>query len=116
MKIFAIILVVAFYACSTKEPKYIQGYIYNEYRKPVKGIKIEDPNNNILFSISDDKGYFRINQMRKGTYLYVIKDEKKIDSIYVVRTHPERGMSYSFVEGKNDTVFVNMKKQKIISQ
>lgn len=39
-----------------------------------------------------------------------------IDSIYIVRTHPERGASYCFVEGIKDTVFIDMKLKKIIRQ
>ncbi|MET4083697.1 hypothetical protein ABIB40_003669 [Pedobacter sp. UYP30] len=115
MKLIGIVFMISLLACSTKSPKYIQGYIYNELKKPMIGIKVEDPNDRNIFSITDMKGYFKINQMINGRYLYVILKEK-MDSIYIVRTHPETGRSYSFVEGRKDTVFIDEKTQKIIGQ
>lgn len=116
MKFITLILGIFLIACSKKSPTYIQGYVYNEQKEPVEGIRIEDPDNKNIFSITNLHGYFRINRMINGKYLYVILKEKTIDSVYVVRTHPERGASYNFVEGRKDTLFITMKEQKIISQ
>lgn len=40
-----------------------------------------------------------------------MKTKKKIDSIYIITTHPERGISYNFVEGEKDTLFINLKSK-----
>ncbi len=83
----------------------MQGYVYNG-NKPLSDIKIEDPYDHKIYAYTDRNGYFRINKLTKGEYLYVKKDNKKIDSIYYIRTHPERGEKYYFVEGRKDTLSI----------
>ena len=48
--------------------------------------------------------------MIKGRLLYVLQNNKKIDSIYIITTHPEKGANYNFVEGRKDTLFINLNK------
>lgn len=116
MRSIMIFFILILFACSSKSPSYIQGYIYNERRDPLKGIKVVDPNNKTVFSITNDQGYFRINQMINGRYLDVIIKSKKIGSVYIARIHPENGANYAFIEGRNDTLFISLKEEKIISQ
>ncbi|AEW85598.1 carboxypeptidase regulatory-like domain-containing protein [Flavobacterium columnare] len=116
MKSIGILCSLILFACSTKTPKYIQGYVYNEEKKPLESIKVEDPHDSLTYSFTNEKGYFRINMLTKGEYLYMKQSNKIIDSIYYIRTHPERGERYYFVEGRNDTVFIDMKLNRIIKQ
>lgn len=116
MKLIGIFFIVALLACSPKLPTYIHGYICNEDKSPAEGIKVSDPKNETVFAITNSQGYFRINQMINGRILDVIFKTKKIGSIYIVRTHPEATMNYSFVEGRNDTLTVDLKEGKILSQ
>ncbi|WP_175623038.1 hypothetical protein [Chryseobacterium schmidteae] len=109
MKMLLISATILLLSCSSQSPKYIQGYIFSKDLKPIENIKVQDPNDKNIFSYTNPKGYFKINQMIKGRFLYVMYNEKKIDSIYIVTTHPERGPSYNFVEGKSDTLFVDVK-------
>lgn len=112
--IICIIFTLVLFACSTKkEPTYTHGYIYDVKGSPLQGIKVEDPDNKSTFSISDDKGYFRINKITSRMYLYVTLEEKKIDSFYIVAIHPEAGQNFYFVEGRRDTLFVDMQQKKI---
>jgi hypothetical protein len=106
-RILSIFILVS--SCSISTPKYIQGYVCNSQNKPLKGIFITDPNDKNTLAYTDREGYFKINKMIKGRYLVVSYNNKKIDSIYIVRTHPERGASYSFVEGRKDTLFIDVK-------
>ncbi|MCH4828954.1 hypothetical protein [Flavobacterium columnare] len=79
MKLISIfILISSIYTCSEKPPKFLHGYIYTTGKKPIEGIKIEDPTNKNLFAKTYNKGYFRINSIIKGRYLYVIYKEKKL--------------------------------------
>ncbi|WP_445711452.1 hypothetical protein [Flavobacterium sp.] len=98
-------------SCSSKVPKYIQGHICNSEKKPLTGIKVQDPNDRKIFAITNNDGYFKINQLTNGKLLYVFENEKKIDSIYIITTHPERGISYNFVEGEKDTLFIDLKNR-----
>lgn len=116
MKSIKILLIITLLACSSKSPSYIQGYIYSADEIPLEGIRVVDPQNEAVFAITNQQGYFRINQMINGRSLVVIFKRRKIGSIYIARTHPEAGMNYSFVEGRNDTLIINLKEGKIISQ
>jgi hypothetical protein len=99
-------LMIFLNSCNPKVPKYMHGYIFTKENKPLEGIRIEDPNKKSIFSITNKEGYFKINQLTSGNYLYVLKGIKRIDSLYIVSTHPERGESFYFVEGRKDTLFL----------
>lgn len=109
MRIIVILSLFLWSSCCTKTPTYIHGYLYNNEHKPLIGLRVEDPDNKNTFSISNKDGYFKINKMINGRYLFVLQYDKKIDSIYIVRTHPEKGVDYCFVEGRIDTLFINLK-------
>lgn len=106
------LILICFSNCKSKTPSFIQGYIYSSDQKPVTGLKVVDPYDSKTYDITEKNGYFRINHMTKGEFLYVKFNEEKIDSIYFIRTHPERGEKYYFTEGRSDTLFVNAEKMK----
>lgn len=105
MKTF-LLLIILINSCNHQVPRYMHGYIFTKDYKPLEGIRIQDPYDKKIFSITNDEGYFKIEQLTKAEFLYVFKDHKKIDSLYVLRTHPERGESYYFVEGRKDTLYL----------
>ena len=102
-------LIIFLNSCNPKVPKYMHGYIFTKENMPLEGIRIEDPYEKSFFSITNKQGYFKINQLAKGDFLYVLKGNKKIDSLYIIRSHPEKGESFYFVEGRNDTLFIDTK-------
>ena len=104
--LFSLILI----SCSVSPPSYIHGYIYDEKHTPVKALKIENSSNSNIYSFTDEKGYFRIDRMISSDFLYVKIKDVTIDSIYYFRVHPERGGLYYFVEGRSDTLFIDMSK------
>lgn len=106
-----IIFLLLISSCYSKKPNYIQGHIFNLENKPLKGIKVQDPNDKKIFTTTNNNGYFKINQLTNGKLLYVYENEKKINSIYIITTHPEREISYNFIEGKNDTLFIDLKNR-----
>lgn len=110
------IFIILITSCISSSPNYIQGYVYNNYKRPIKDLLIQDMYDPNVFSITDQNGYFKINKLTNGAFLYVIKNSIKIDSINYVRTHPEKGESYYFVEGRSDTLFIDEKLGKIINQ
>ncbi len=102
-------MIIMLNSCKTQEHKYIHGYIFNKNNNPIMGLKIQDQYDKKIISHTNAKGYFKITKMIKGRILYVYNNELKIDSIYVVTNHPERGASYNFVDGRSDTLFIDMK-------
>lgn len=109
MKNSIIILSIVLISCSVNNPKYIHGYVYDKKGSPVKGLRIEAPYDQYKYSFTDDRGYFKM-ELISSRFLYVKMKNIKIDSIYYLRTHPERGVSYYFVEGRSDTLFIDISK------
>ena len=78
MKVIIIILNLIFFliSCTTKNHAYLHGYIYDYNMKPIEGIKVEDPYDATTYSITNKTGYFKINHLIKGEFLYVKKNNK----------------------------------------
>jgi len=100
-------------SCQQRIPNYSQGYIYDKELNPLYNIKIENPYDSTIYTLTNKSGYFKIDQSMLAEYLYIIKNNKKVDSIYISTRHPEGRISYSFVEGRNDTLFIDIKKLDI---
>ena len=101
-------------SCSNKI-SYYQGYIYKN-NMPQENIRVVGRDHSDTISMTNEKGYFKLNKRANWIekYLHLYSGDKKIDSISVVRTHPEYGIRYYFVEGRNDTLF--LKNDKIINK
>ncbi|SIS47534.1 hypothetical protein SAMN05421766_102141 [Zobellia uliginosa] len=111
-KIFYLCVLIMF-ACSSKKVTYYQGYVYDVNHKPLENLVIEGRDYSETKSLTNSQGYFKMKTRQNWfeTFLYVKDKEIKIDSIQVLRTHPEFVQSHHFVNGKNDTLFLRVKKQ-----
>ena len=85
MKVIIIILNLIFFliSCTTKNHAYLHGYIYDYNMKPIEGIKVEDPYDATTYSITNKTGYFKINHLIKGEFLYVKKNNKNDRDTFV---------------------------------
>lgn len=104
-----IILLISIISCS-KPIKYYQGYIYDLDRQPIAGVKVYCPYDTIGTSgITDSNGFFQIEIPKHiiSTSLYIKKNHTIIDAIRIIGTHGGEQLHYSFVDGKNDTLFVD---------
>lgn len=92
--------------------KYYEGYIYSRYRKPLQGLRVEKKYYKDDFAITDSLGYFRIKEKKNsgsGFLMVSTKQEILIDSIQVVRKAGGEQVNFYFVEGRNDTLFIDFK-------
>lgn len=104
-------IAIVFLQCKT-DLSYYQGYIVNENKRPIKNLKVYEKNDKENFSITDKKGYFKIDIIESNInrFLIIEKDNKIIDSIQVIGTQGGEKIKYSFVEGEKDTLFINLPK------
>ena len=92
--------------------KYYEGHIYDTNKKPLPNIKVckmyHTPTD---CTMTDANGYFKLN-MRPTfiTDLIVFYKEQPIDTIRPVSTYAGERLTYNFVEGKKDTLFIDMSK------
>ncbi len=108
-------VVFMFLGCKINRATYYHGYIYNTEGKPIAGLILEGRDHNGFKSISNSDGYFKIT-MRDSwieEYIYVYDKNRKLDSIQVIRTNRGEKLTYTFVEGRNDTLFIDMNKLKL---
>ena len=97
--------------CKGIKPTYYHGYLYDINGKPLDGLMLIGRDHKDVKSISNKQGYFKMD-MRKNwieSYIYIYDEGQKIDSISIVRTHPEYGVRYYFVEGRQDTLFISLR-------
>lgn len=102
------IIIVFFIQCKSNV-NYYQGFIYNMNNKPVKNLKVYEKNNEDNYSITNDKGYFKIpikkNNIKR--FLYVKLNElETIDSIQVFGSQGGERIKYNFIEGRKDTLYI----------
>ena len=92
--------------------KYYEGHIYDTNKKPLPNIKVckmyHTPTD---CTMTDANGYFKINKDPTSiTELIVFYKEQPIDTIITRWAQGGERLVYSFVEGKNDTLFIDMSK------
>ena len=91
--------------------KYYEGHIYDENKKPLPNIKVCRGYKLTVCTMTDANGYFKLN--KKPTFitdLIVFYKEQPIDTIITAWTLHGELDRYSFIEGKNDTLFIDMSK------
>ncbi|MBW8524059.1 hypothetical protein K0U91_02345 [Chryseobacterium chendengshani] len=103
-----IVLVIFLNSC-TSMPKFYEGYIFNKDKKPLSNIKVcENNKSNCVYT--DSKGYFRLEKQRNSINdLIVFSKSTPVDTIKTVWSQHGEKINYSFVEGKKDTLFLNIK-------
>ena len=92
--------------------KYYEGHIYDENNNPLPNIKVcimyHTPTD---CTMTDANGYFKINEDPTSmTDLIVFYKEQPIDTMRTLWTQAGERIMYSFVEGKKDTLFIDMSK------
>lgn len=112
MKKIALLIVITVFVLSCKSKiNYYEGYICNMDKKPLSKVKVCKMHKLNEYSITDEKGFFRINKaLNFIDDLIVFYDEKPIDTIRTVWSQHGEKIIYSFLEGKNDTLFIDISK------
>ncbi|KQT33914.1 hypothetical protein ASG22_17605 [Chryseobacterium sp. Leaf405] len=96
--------------CSDINFNSYEGFIYNK-NAPYVHLKIFEKDFNSNFTFTNDKVFFKLKKRSNSisTFLMIQKNNKIIDSIQVIRTSGGEKINYSFIEGRNDTLFIDLK-------
>jgi len=110
-KILFLTLAFLLFCCKNKKVNFYEGHIYDENKKPLPNIKVCRGYKLTACTTTDANGYFKLN--KKPTFitdLIVFYKEQPIDTIITAWTLHGELDRYSFIEGKNDTLFIDMSK------
>ena len=91
--------------------KYYEGHIYDRNKKSLPNIKVCRGYKLTACTMTDANGYFKLN--KKPTFitdLIVFYKEQPIDTITTFSIYAGERLTYNFVEGKKDTLFIDMSK------
>lgn len=90
-KITLLVVIVAFVLSCKSKINYYEGYIYNTDKEPLSKVKVCKMYKLNEYSITDEKGYFRINKAPNFIdKLIVFYDEKPVDTIRTVWIQNEK--------------------------
>ena len=91
--------------------KYYEGHIYDENKKPLPNIRVCRGYKLTTCTTTDANGYFKLNKKPTSvSKLIIFYKEQPIDTIRTVWAQAGERLVYSFVEGKKDTLFIDMSK------
>ena len=91
--------------------KYYEGHIYDRNNNPLPNIKVCRGYKLTACTTTDANGYFKLNMTPNFiTDLIIFYKEQPIDTIITAWTLHGGLDRYSFIEGKNDTLFIDMSK------
>ena len=91
--------------------KYYEGHIYDENKKPLPNIRVCRGYKLTTCTMTDANGYFKLNKKPTSvSKLIIFYKEQPIDTIRTVWAQAGERLMYSFVEGKKDTLFIDMSK------
>ena len=81
-------------------------------KKPIQNLKVYGKDDAYIFSYTNEKGYFKMEKTDNWIehFLIIERDNIIIDSIEIVRTSGGERLNYYFVEGRSDTLFIDMSK------
>ena len=111
-KILFLTLAFLLFCCKNRKINFYEGHIYDENNTPLPNIKVckmyHTPTD---CTMTNANGYFKINKDPTSIPdLIVFYKEQPIDTIRTLWTQAGERIMYSFVEGKNDTLFIDMSK------
>lgn len=113
ISILSIIGLFFIFSCSNV-PKYYQGHIYDNNKKPLADIKICEQNIDNCIK-TDSEGFFRLEKNETSIHnLIVFYDDKPIDTLVTVWSQHGERIEYSFIENKKDTLYINLEKKGMI--
>lgn len=112
-KLFLFTLLLSLLSCK-KKIDYYHGYIYSKEKKPLRNLKVVEDDNLKTFSLTDEKGYFNIPELNSfgGNLVVYTKNNKVIDTIYTIFSNRGEKLNYRFINGRNDTLFIDMSRFK----
>ena len=91
--------------------RYYEGHIYDRNNNPLPNIKVCRGYKLTACTTTDANGYFKLNMTPNFiTDLIIFYKEQPIDTIITAWTLHGELDRYSFIEGKNDTLFIDMSK------
>ena len=91
--------------------KYYEGHIYDENKKPLPNIRVCRGYKLTTCTTTDANGYFKLNKDPTSiAKLIIFYKEQPIDTIRTRWAQGGERLVYSFVEGKKDTLFIDMSK------
>ena len=91
--------------------RYYEGHIYDRNNNPLPNIKVCKGYKLTACTTTDANGYFKLNMTPNFiTDLIIFYKEQPIDTIITAWTLHGELDRYSFIEGKNDTLFIDMSK------
>ncbi|HZH73435.1 MAG TPA: hypothetical protein VFD91_13140 [Mariniphaga sp.] len=103
-------VLTAITAC-TPSIQYYKGYVYNTKNEPIEGLKICEQYSTKC-SFTNSQGFFKIKKNASSIRsLIVFHNEISVDTIKTVWSQHGEKINYSFIEGKNDTLFVDLERQ-----
>ena len=91
--------------------RYYEGHIYDRNNNPLPNIKVCKGYKLTACTTTDANGYFKLNMTPNFiTDLIIFYKEQPIDTIITAWTLHGELDRYSFIEGKKDTLFIDMSK------
>ena len=91
--------------------RYYEGHIYDRNNNPLPNIKVCRGYKLTACTMTDTNGYFKLNMTPNFiTDLIIFYKEQPIDTIRTVWAQAGERLVYSFIEGKKDTLFIDMSK------
>lgn len=122
MKRIIICFFLTVVSCKTSVKNY-EGYIY-EYntKKPLPNLEVCNERYGLIddfkFVKTDKKGFFKTDFINSSLshYLYIYTNKKLIDSIETIRGSGGEKINFYFINGRKDTVYIDMNKKIIIRQ
>jgi len=91
--------------------KYYEGHIYDRNNNPLPNIKVCRGYKLTACTTTDANGYFKLNMTPNFiTDLIIFYKEQPIDTIITAWTLHGELDRYSFIEGRSDTLFIDMSK------
>lgn len=110
MKINMLSIIVVFFinSCTTSAQNY-EGFIYKSKEIPFGNIKICEKSTNNCTQ-TDSKGFFKLKKNKDSINdLIVFYNNLPVDTIKTPwKQHGEK-INYSFIKGKKDTLFIDVK-------
>ena len=100
------------FCCKNRKINFYEGYICDLQKNPIENLKVYGKDDLYIFSYTNEKGYFKMEKTDNWIehFLMIERDNIIIDSIQIVRTSGGERLNYYFVEGRSDTLFIDMSK------
>ncbi|MEZ0128542.1 hypothetical protein AB9T88_01495 [Flavobacterium sp. LBUM151] len=96
-----------------------EGYIFDyNTGRPLSNVEVCSNHDKIGQKCvkTDNKGFFKTEDINLSQYLFIYINGRLSDSVQTVFTNGGEKHNEYFVNGRKDTVFIDMKNKKIVRQ